>query len=266
MKTTTLTPQNIVFIRDNYQTKSRRNMAKELGITVCPINNYMRKEGLSVTKEQSRAFTADAMRGRSSFTKKEDAYLKKNYLLMPVKTIARTINRSYTGISTRLEQLELVIPKELIEQRKQDSYLKKGNIPFTKGKKQLEYMSAEAIEKLKATQFQKGSTPHNQLPLHSEHITTDGYTDVKIKQPSVWKHKHRIVYEKHHSVKLKTTDNIVFVDGNKQNFSPGNLKLFSNKELMSKNTISQYPQALKELILLKNKLLKNIKNDSRNSK
>jgi hypothetical protein len=38
---------------------------------------------------------------------------------------------------------------------------KKGHATFNKGKKQTEYMSDEAIERCKATQFKHGSTPWN---------------------------------------------------------------------------------------------------------
>lgn len=46
---------------------------------------------------------------------------------------------------------------------------KKGHIPTNKGKKQIEYMTPEGIEKTKATRFQKGQLPTNTL--HNYAIT-----------------------------------------------------------------------------------------------
>ena len=67
--------------------------------------------------------------------------IKDEFLLKPVKRLAGELNTSYGRIMRFLKRNGLEIPKTLIEQRKLDSRKKKGNIPFNKGKKQVEYMT-----------------------------------------------------------------------------------------------------------------------------
>lgn len=46
-----------------------------------------------------------------------------------------------------------------------------------------------------------------------------------------YKAYHRIVYEKHHGVKIKDDEAVVFLDQNKMNFNIDNLKLVKQREL-----------------------------------
>ena len=102
-------------------------------------------------------------RGRTNFTISEDKFIKENYLLLPVKTIGKRLGRSACGIKGRLKHYNLIIPIEIIESRKIDSYKKSGCVPLNKGLKQTDYMTAEGIERSKGTRFKKGNVPHNTL-------------------------------------------------------------------------------------------------------
>lgn len=73
-----------------------------------------------------------------------------------------------------------------------DQKIKKGNVPHNKGKKGVSYPGTEK------TQFQKGHKPWNYKPIGSERINSDGYAEVKIADPNVWKAKHILEWEKHH--------------------------------------------------------------------
>jgi len=99
----------------------------------------------------------------STATKKEDLFLKRNYMKLPEKRMADILGRSDVFIRTRLNKLKLKKPRWLIEKFIQDSRIKPGNVSFNKGKKQKDYMSKEAIERTKATRFKKGETNHNEL-------------------------------------------------------------------------------------------------------
>lgn len=79
-----------------------------------------------------------------------------------------------------------------------DGRFKKGNKSFNKGLKQTEYMSPEGIERSKATRFTKGHSPINYKPVGSERINVDGYIEVKVKDPNIWVHKQRVIWESVH--------------------------------------------------------------------
>lgn len=130
-------------------------------------------------------------------------------------------------------------------------YFKKGNIPNNKGKKQSEFLTPEAIERTKATRFQKGNLPPNTKPIGYERITQDGYIEVKIKmRPSRkdcndnFKAKHIIEWEKHNGPVPKGMV-LRFLDGNKQNCSIDNLELVTkaeNLQITRKNLSSSNPE------------------------
>lgn len=95
------------------------------------------------------------------FKPEEDQFLKENYLTIPAKRMAKMLGRREGTARQRMKILQLVVPPEIIEKFKRDSYIKKGSTPFNKGLKQEAFMSKEAIEATKATRFQPGSTPAN---------------------------------------------------------------------------------------------------------
>jgi hypothetical protein len=113
---------------------------------------------------------------------------------------------------------------------------------WNKGKKQVDYMSAEKIEKTKATRFKKGQDPHNTVPIGHERISRDGYLEVKVKhKKGTGKNdnfvaKHRIIYEKRFGPIPKNC-NVEFLDGDKLNFEESNFVLRTKKENLLMNTM-----------------------------
>lgn len=117
-----------------------------------------------------------------------------------------------------------------------DTKFKKGQTSWNKGKK----MSPEQYEKCKKTMFQKGNNAaNNERPLFDERIDVDGYTYIKVKQPNKWMLKHRWIYEKEKG-KIPKEYNLIFADGNRQNFDLDNLILVSNAELFIMNQRGLY--------------------------
>lgn len=78
--------------------------------------------------------------------------------------------------------------------------------------------------------FKKGHISKNRKEIGSELIVA-GYIKVKVANPSVWKFKHRLMYEKYHNVKLTSEDIILFADRDKTNFSKENLILIKIPQL-----------------------------------
>lgn len=143
-------------------------------------------------------------------------------------------------------------------------HFKKGNIPFNKGKKWDEFMSKSSQENSKKTTFKKGNIPINYRPVGSERINIYGYTEVKIKDPNVWKLKQQIIYEEKNGPILPGYK-IIFKDGNKQNLNIDNLACVSNQEelILNKNHLRHEDKELTETGILiakvidkKNKLVK----------
>lgn len=106
----------------------------------------------------------------------------------------------------------------------------KGQIPLNKGVK----MQPEVYEKVKTTMFKNGHVPHNHRPVGSERINVDGYIEIKVAEPKKWRLKHNMIYEQHHG-EIPKGHVVVFLDGNKMNLEPDNLKLISRGELVIMN-------------------------------
>ena len=111
---------------------------------------------------------------------------------------------------------------------------KKGNVAHNKGKKQIEYMSQESIERTKKTRFKKGNKPKNYRPIGSERITKDGYIEVKVADPNKWETKNKIIYKQYFG-DIPEGHKIIYADGNKLNNDINNLILVSDNEELIMN-------------------------------
>jgi len=124
-----------------------------------------------------------------------------------------------------------------------DSRFKKKMAGWNKGMKQLDFMSAEMIEKTIGTRFQKGQNPHNTVMIGSERISGDGYIEIKIQHQKTGSKnhknfvaKHRFIYERERGPIPKGAM-VEFVDGDKRNFDISNLELISHRDNLLKNTM-----------------------------
>jgi hypothetical protein len=133
----------------------------------------------------------------------------------------------------------------------QPTQFPKGHQPWNKGMKGLDIGNQE-------TQFKKGHQPHNHKPLASERIDEDGYTYIKIAEPNKWVLKHRHIYEQEHGT-LEPHMIVTFRDKNISNFEIENLEAITKVENMQRNTITKYPQPIRETIKTLNKLWHAIK-------
>ena len=126
----------------------------------------------------------------------------------------------------------------------------KGNIPFNKGTK--------GLMKANKTSYKKGNIPQNYKPVGTERITEDGYTEIKVKDPNVWKLKHRIIYEEHYG-EIPKGYVVMFLDRDKSNFDINNLILISRNQLKTLNQndlIKDDPELTKSGIILADLLIK----------
>ncbi len=242
---------------------SEKKMAARFNVSTAVVKRVFKAYGIVVSKEQQIKFRSQALKGRTTFTKEEDLFIKNYYLQMPVKAIAKKLDRSFCGVSGRLKAMGLEVPKELREARKEKGMYRQGQEPKNKGKKQHEYMSKEAIARTKATRFKTGHSPHNTLPVGSEVVRHDNRNNTSylmIKPPGKRKlvYKHIYNWEAATGKKLKKGFNIIFKDGDTHNCEPINLERVSDAELMRRNSIHNYPPEIVELVQLKGAVTRQI--------
>ena len=116
---------------------------------------------------------------------------------------------------------------------------KKGHVPANKGKKGI-FLGGKVAE---ACQFKKGNKSWNWVPIGSERVNRHGYVDIKVadgKKQKNWKGKHILIWEKHNGP-VPNGHAVIFGDGNRRNFDPGNLILVSRAQLavLNKNRLIQ---------------------------
>ena len=86
--------------------------------------------------------------------------------------------------------------------------------------------------------FEKGNMPPNHKNVGYERINVDGYVEIKVKEPNIFKLKHRIIYEQNYG-KIPKGHKVVFADGNKLNLDLNNLILVTDSEelIMNRNKL-----------------------------
>lgn len=118
----------------------------------------------------------------------------------------------------------------------------KGHVPFNKGKKG-EY--APGSEK---GWFKKENIPATHRDVGSERINVDGYVEIKVREPSVWKLKHRIVWEKHNGP-IPDGYIIILRDGNKTNTDLSNLMIIkkSTNAILNRTDLHLFKNEYKDI-------------------
>ena len=173
------------------------------------------------------------------YTKEQREFLIANNYMKSAKDLAMMFNkRVYTNIT-----------ETNIKNFRGNNHLnsgltgrfKKGHVPTNKGKKWDDYMSKESQEIAKRTTFKKSHIPHNHKPIGYERINVDGYIEIKVKEPNVFKLKHRLVYEEKKGT-IPENCNVVFADGNKNNLDPDNLILVTKSEMSVMNRKGLFKQ------------------------
>lgn len=169
--------------------------------------------------------------------------------------LAKMLGRSKTSIYQQAKCLGVKSSKEKISRTGKMTAMnpnsvaarfKKGHVSHNLGKK----MPSHVYEKAKHTMFKKGSIPANHRPVGSERLNVDGYIEVKVAEPNKWRGKHRVIWEKAHG-EVPKGYSVHFKNGNRQDFSLDNLALISRSDLMNQNSFHRYPDELKEVIMLK---------------
>lgn len=153
-------------------------------------------------------------------------FVKNNIQGTSMKDMVSLINDRYgSGTITYLKLKAYLHNHKLYTGR--DARFKKGNELHNKGK------AFNPMGRSAETQFKKGHKPHNYKPVGTIVYNKDGYKIIKVsdegRQRDKWVFLHRYNWEQEHG-KIPPNHTVIFLDGNKENCSLGNLVLISCKE------------------------------------
>lgn len=148
------------------------------------------------------------------YTEEQASFVRENIKGRTRKDLLEMFN-AYFGLELGLNQITAYIKNHGLRSGI-DSRFKSGQPSWNKGKK--------GIGGGGSTRFKKGQRPHNYKPLGSERVNGEGYVDVKIAEPNVWKTKHRLIWEEVNGP-IPKDHVVIFGDGNRRNFALDNLLL-----------------------------------------
>lgn len=137
-----------------------------------------------------------------------------------------------------------------------DCRFKKGQKARNKGQK----MSDDIRDKVKGTWFKKGQVPHNHVPVGTEVVDSEGYIKVKVAEPNIWRHKHRLVWECHYG-EIPKGKMISFINGEKNDCNIDNLIMIDNQingvlnhNLKIRERPPELVTVISDILQIKNKL------------
>ena len=197
-----------------------------------------------------------------NFTPEFIQYLKDEFPHKSTYQIADECGEKYGTISNIAYRLHLrksdeyhkAYMEKTIENLKHGAgnRFQKGHTSWLKGKK--------GVRQSPHSEFKKGNTPHNTLPIGAQREATDGYVYRKVSETKPrWKSLQQIVWEEHNGPVPKN-HMVLFKDKNARNFDISNLECISRSENMKRNSLLRYPNEIVQAIKTISKLKKQIKN------
>ena len=163
------------------------------------------------------------MRRNHRWSEEEKAYLRKIAKNTPIKQIQEMMSKKFNYEFNRGQITKAMFRFGALNGN--DPRFKKGCEPWNKGKK----IDIEPWNKGK-----KIGASYNRSDIGTEYIDTKGFTYVKVSNPSEWKLKHHIIYEKHHGP-IDSGHCVIFADKDKTNFNIENLIKVKTGDLMIMN-------------------------------
>lgn len=230
-------------LREQYPTANLDALAKELGVT----KNAVKTKAVVIGVQRATRFWV--------WSEERTNKLIELYPEHTNREIAEVLGVSEGSVSIQAFDLRLFKSEDFHRRKREAGMFKKGCAPPNKGKKWSEYMSKEMQENSRKTTFKKGNIPPNHRQVGSERITRDGYIEIKIQEPNVFKFKHRVIWEEHNGT-IPKGHNIQFRDKNPLNCTIENLYMISRSKQINENTIMRYPENLRTAIKRVSKIKK----------
>lgn len=184
--------------------------------------------------------------------------------------IAERLDRTVAAVRYKANAMGLKAPRERIirsgymgsdTEKSRLTRFKKGCEAPNKGKK----MSPEQYARASRTMFKKGNIPATHREVGEERLSIDGYVEVKVAEPNVWKAKHRVIWEQHHG-EIPPGYHIQFRNHDKTDFRIENLYMISKSEqFRTENCLmARYPEPVRQLIRLKGAITRQINKMEKN--
>lgn len=238
------TPIHIAFLREGY---------KHLAIADLTIafNEYFKSNKSEVQIKStltSHKITSGRSVGNTSgvsllFSLEQTYFIKELYTSMTVAEVAAALNNHYGGSFTAAQIKSFVKNHGVLSGR--TGCFEQGIKPWNTGTK--------GLMKVNSGSFKKGDRPANEKTLGSERICPkDDYVLIKVaeknpytKAKTRYKHKHIVIWEQLHGP-VPNGHVVTFVDGDKRNFDPSNLRLIDRNLLcrFNKAKVNDLPTEL----------------------
>lgn len=206
-----------------------------------------------------------------TWTEKEIETLKQYYPILIREEMQRLLpSKTYSSMQRKASQLGVKKTPETLsricalqtESRAKNQF-KKGHTPFNKGKKGIQFSSEAAKERWQKSLFTPEMRRHNEkydgaIAKRKDNKSGIVYHYIRMERGK-WMLLHRHIWEKHHQCKLSRKQNVVFIDGNTENFDISNLKVLTNQELMLHNSVQNYPDSFKSKMYVLNGFKRKLK-------
>lgn len=191
--------------------------------------NYSYKNGLgNLSKEEYRKVQTKFPQGMYEF-------VRDNSYGVPSAELAEIVNERF-GTDINAVNMKAYCQRNGIN-RGISGWFQKGHVPANKGKKASEYVTPEALERSRRTQFKKGNIPQNYVPVGTITIVR-GDKLIKIsdtgEQWGRWKYLSRYTWEQHNGP-IPEGMCVAFKDGDSLNCDISNLILMTRGEIATMN-------------------------------
>lgn len=168
----------------------------------------------------------------------EDQYIRDNYLKKPAAYISRDLGRPQMFALSRMRIMGLTVPQETLNKFRSIHAFQKGQPSQFKGMTMEERFTPEQLERIKASQFKKGTIPKNSRKNGDTILRDDSrglkYVLVRV-AGSKWRPLHNVNWESKygkippgHVLHCKTDDRL--------NCDPDNWELITRKESMLRHS------------------------------
>lgn len=246
MRTDTWTQKELNKLAKWYPTKHNDWISERLGRTACSIRTKAVKMGL-----------AKKVPAHVVFTPEKKKILFDLYPTTRNRDIAKRLKMTEAAIIAAGFRYKLRKDPECWREWSSKGFFHKGQEPPNKGRKWSEYMSKEGMRNSRLTTFKKGTIPPNHKPVGSTRISKDGFIEIKIQEPNVWEHYHRLMWEETFGP-IPKGYNVAFVTSDKKNVSPWNLMLETRAQNMKRNSYHNYGPEIARAIQLRGALNRQI--------
>ncbi|MGR3911612.1 HNH endonuclease signature motif containing protein [Burkholderia sp. SR8] len=215
---------DVQILRNLYPYHSNALIAQRLGRTVKHIEGKARKLGLRKPVEYLPPLNRN-FGPRVIWTDEQVRFLKEHYPDSTIETLLPILNKTYSQIVAKARKLGI-----------------KKSAAFWK----------EAGDRIMPLGAESRLPAH---PIGTEKIW-GGYVYIKVEDTEGWVSKHRLAWRAHYGDYNLKTHSIWFIDRNPLNCDISNLELITKAELANRSSVLRYPEELRAVINMYNKLRK----------